>query len=266
MKKTTLTIMVTILTLLTPGLSLANDCRFISGWPPGSRGSDFIEAPQEIIDFINEETGGLYFRRNATVMDFKRRFNMVSSAPGDRTHWWGRSDGRWIYGFSQGEWLGAQVRIVRGTATFGGAEGYTDAGPIYLGNGIGYVRSFGRDNFPKEVRIFQHLDTQYRSEDIFRAIRKKLNVPNSQSCIYQGYGSIGGRMCSSGRLLFSHQDRYFKIGVLASGMANHRQGDGRLTHSVIDYKIEDYTSAFREYQDCIQREHNIRKRGQDLSL
>lgn len=234
--------------------ALSEECK-ISWW----KESEFVNPPEKIVNFINEETKGLYLNPTASFDDFRREFNLVKRLPGNVNNNWDQGnnwDGTSHYvGFSRGSWFGTVKE---------GFKGYNLNGPIYLGDGLGEVTARSKHDFPYQIRLFKKLDTQYFSNDVFNAIRKKYGMDDLKDCVSEGIGDIGGGdNCKSGkRLLFKHKGRYFRLETYVHAMKDHYQGSGELKNTVINYVLEDFELELKEYQQCLA----TKKKGEGLVL
>lgn len=226
--------------------------------------SSFIKPNKNIIEFINKETRGLFFKKSVTYTDFKNKFGLRKTMPGDKYNSRGRDDTTygWKYAFSQGKWHGALEYTKNGGSFSPDFNGFASNGPIYLSNGLAKIESRWND-FPNSIQIFQHLEKNYYSNDIFNAIRKKYKLKNLKACVYGGVGNIGGGYsCDSGQLLYKYKGRYFKLNTIVLGIKNNPDTTGNLQHTVIRYDIKEFGSEVKEYYKCI----NLKAEGSKLKL
>ena len=132
-----------------------------------------------------------------------------------------------------------------------------------INDGLGYVESRNVGSFPFNIHIYKNLASQYYSTDVFNAIRDKFYRKDLKHCIYEGQGDIGGRICGANKpLLFKHKERYFRLAVYVHGMKDHREGTGKLDHTVINYVIEDKEYDVRQYKECL----SVKENGKKLKL
>ena len=121
---------ISITTLITMYLSIASamaqdkECK-IEYWQE----NEFMTPNQKIIDFINTETGGLYFKPTVTYADFKNKFKLLSNPAGDKNKHW--NNGKPDEGYANGPWFGAYMYTSGGYVQEGDFSGYNWNGPIY---------------------------------------------------------------------------------------------------------------------------------------
>jgi len=226
----------------------------INAWPE----SKFLTPNTEVISFIEKETKELFFKQNTTASDFYNMFALLENMPGDRADFW-RSK---YEGFKSGKWFGADTYVKRGMVQSGDFDGYNWNGPIFMHDGLGVIiYNNGKMKFPNKIRIYTNLDKQFFSNDVFNAVREKLNLPKLKSCVYLGQGDIGGGgICSSGApLLYKHKGRYFRLEIYVHGMKDKHQGTGKLDHTVINYNLEEFSSKVNEYKGCLKIESESSK-------
>lgn len=230
----------------------------------GHTESKFIKPTPELIKFLNDETKGLFFKSDATFNDFVDKFNLLERMPGDTLgHYDSDVDG-WQHRYKNGEWFGAYWYVKNGYAQLGDFDGYNWDGAIYLNNGVGEIKTWKNVlSFPNVIRIFQNLDEQYYSTDVFNAVRKKFNMKKLSTCVYQGMGDMGGSgICGSEPQLFKHNGRYFRLYIVVHGMKDYHEGTGKLDHTVIMYRTEELGRKLQEYKEC----QSLKTKGSGLKL
>lgn len=224
--------------------------------------SEFKPPTKEVINFLNKETNNLFFRSSTTYDSFVKEFSLSRYLPGDKENHWGDRDDR---AFANGKWNGAYVYLSGNT--YKGYNGFNGInGPVFLGDGIGQIEAYysSGSGFPTGIKIYQNLDKKYYANDILNAIRIKIGNKNIKHCFYEGIMGVAGELCngSGQKLLYKHNERYFKLGITVYAVLDKNIGDNSIENTVILYKVEEFNEKVNNYKKCL----SVEKDGKSLKL